>query len=108
MAASYRKTPVLESLFNSEYCKIFKSTYFEEHLRTGASENVFMKLIKIKIYSQFYIKKQVFSSISETNEYVCFYFMIGFLSLFHIQYFCGVVRNKLQTLNIKKRSQEDQ
>ena len=24
VAASYRKTPVLESLFNSEYCKIFK------------------------------------------------------------------------------------
>ena len=32
MAASYRKTPVLESLFNSEYCEIFKSTYFEEIL----------------------------------------------------------------------------
>ena len=35
-----RKTPVLESLFNSEYCEIFKSTYFEEHLRTAATENV--------------------------------------------------------------------
>ena len=51
VAASYRKTPVLESLFNSEYCKIFKSTYFEEHLRTAVSKNVFMKLRKIKIYS---------------------------------------------------------
>ena len=50
MDASYRKTPVLESLFNSEYCKIFKTTYFEENLRTDASENVFMKLRKIKIY----------------------------------------------------------
>ena len=47
----YRKTPVLESLFNSEYCEIFKSTYFEEHLRTAASEDMFMKLRKIKIYS---------------------------------------------------------
>ena len=45
----YRKTPVLESLFNSEYCKIFKSTYFEEHLRTATLENVFMKLKKLKI-----------------------------------------------------------
>ena len=43
-----QKTPVLESLFNSEYCEIFKSTYFEEHLRITASENVFMKLRKIK------------------------------------------------------------
>ena len=51
LAASYRETHVLESLFNSEYCEIFKSTYFEERLRTAASENVFMKLWKIKIYS---------------------------------------------------------
>ena len=51
VAASYRKTPVLESLFNSEYCEIFKSTYFEQHLRTAASENVFMKLRKI--YKEF-------------------------------------------------------
>ena len=51
LTASYRNTPVLESLFNSEYCEIFKKTYFEEHLRTAASQNVFMKLRKIKIYS---------------------------------------------------------
>ena len=42
------KTAALESLFNSEYCEIFKSTYFDEHLRMAASENVFMKLSKIK------------------------------------------------------------
>ena len=36
----HRKTPVLETLFNSEYCEIFQTTYFEEHLRTTASENV--------------------------------------------------------------------
>ena len=48
---SYRKTPVLESLFNSEYCEIFKSTYFKEHRPTAASENLFMKLRKIRIYS---------------------------------------------------------
>ena len=44
-------TCVLGSLFNSECCEIFKSTYFEEHLRTAASENVLMKLRKIKNYS---------------------------------------------------------
>ena len=53
MAASYRKTPVLESLFNYEYCEIFKSIYFKEHLRAAASENVFMKLRKIRIYKKF-------------------------------------------------------
>ena len=49
VAASYRKTPVLESVFNSEYCEIFKSTYFEEHLQTVASENVFIKIIHKEI-----------------------------------------------------------
>ena len=39
----HKKAPVLEFLFNSEYCEIFKSTHFEGHLRTAASENVFMK-----------------------------------------------------------------
>ena len=51
MAASYRKSPVLESLFNSEFCGIFKNTYFEEHLYTAASENISMKLRKLKNYS---------------------------------------------------------
>ena len=46
------KTPVLESLFNSEYCGIFKRTYFEEHLAIAASENMLMKLRKIKIDSK--------------------------------------------------------
>ena len=35
------KTPVLESLFNSEYWEIFKRTYFEEHLQTATSENAY-------------------------------------------------------------------
>ena len=51
VAASYRKIPVLESLCNSEYCRIFKSTYFEEQMWTAASENMFMKPRKIKNYS---------------------------------------------------------
>ena len=49
----HRKTPLLESLLNSEYCEIFKSTYFEEHLRTAASENVFMKLGKNNVHKEF-------------------------------------------------------
>ena len=44
---------MLESLCSSEYCEIFKSTYFEEHLGTAASENVLMKLRKIKICKEF-------------------------------------------------------
>ena len=45
MAASYTKAPVLESLFNSEYCEIFQNTYFDKHLQTTASEIVFIKII---------------------------------------------------------------
>ena len=40
------KTLVLVSLFNFQYCEIFNSTYFEEHLRTVASANMLMKLKK--------------------------------------------------------------
>ena len=36
---------MLESLFNFEYCETVKSFYFEEHLQTAASENVFIKII---------------------------------------------------------------
>ena len=44
------ETPVLESLLNSDYYEIFKGTYFEELLSTASSENVLMKLGKIKNY----------------------------------------------------------
>ena len=46
--AIFTETSLFESLFNSKYCEIFKSTYFEEHARTAASESVLMKLRKIK------------------------------------------------------------
>ena len=51
-------------LANSEYCKIFKSIYYEEHLQTAASENVFMKQKKKKIKSL----SQHFEK--EINQYV--------------------------------------
>ena len=35
-------------LANSEYCEIFKSIYYEEHLETAASDSVFMKLKNLK------------------------------------------------------------
>ena len=44
-----QETPVLESLFNYKYCEIFQSTYFEEHLPTTASENVFTQIIHKEI-----------------------------------------------------------
>ena len=78
MAASYWKTLVLESLFNSEYYEIFKSTYFEEHLQTLTSENVFMRIIHKEIWLSIKETTVFSTSISETSENVCFYFMIGF------------------------------
>ena len=49
MAASYRKAPLLESLLILSTAKFLRAPFFEEHLRTAASENMFMKLRKIKI-----------------------------------------------------------
>ena len=91
MAAFYKKTPVRKSLFNSEDCKIFKSTYFEEDLCTTASEKLFMKLRKIKIHKDYLkqVKIFVFTLLIVSHE-VCI----------HMQYFFGGLRNKLQTLNL--------
>ena len=78
MVAYYNKTPVLESYFNSENCKIFKSTYFKEHLRTAASENVFKKVRKIRIYSKRVLILHLKKIFSTSTENVSFCFMIGF------------------------------
>ena len=64
MAASYTKKPVLESLSNSEYCKVFDNTYFEEHLQTAASENVFIFIKRIN----FTFKKPDFCNINIRNK----------------------------------------
>ena len=72
---------MLKSLFSSEYCEIYKSTYFEEHMRTAVSANGFTKLRIIENHSQrnfnFTLKKQGFSaSISGTSENVCFHLLL--------------------------------
>ena len=43
---------MLETLFNSEYWETFQGTYFEEHLQTVASENVYEteKSLKLLIW----------------------------------------------------------
>ena len=95
VAVSCRKTTVLKSFFNFEYYEILNSTYFEEHVRMAASENVFIKYMRRFSFTffQHQYQKQVkmfpFNSRLVSHE-VCI----------HIQYFFGVVRNKLQTLNI--------
>ena len=67
---------MLESLFNSEYCKIFKAIYFEENLRMDASEDVFMKLRKI-ISFNFTLKSRFFKHRYQ-KQFYDWYFMIGF------------------------------
>ena len=92
------------SLFNSEYCEIFTSTYFEEHLQTSASENVFVKLRKkgcswgIFI---FILKKQV-------KMLVFISWLVSFGVCIQMQYFYDAVRNKLQTINIYFSQSKDQ
>ena len=52
--------PVLASLFNSEYFEILKTTYFEEHLQTAASEIVFMKIKFFNIKTE--TRKKMYAS----------------------------------------------
>ena len=47
---------MLVSLFNSEYCEIIMSTYFEEHLQTTALENVLIKIIHRGLISHFFFQ----------------------------------------------------
>ena len=49
-ASFFKETPT--QMLSCEVWETFKNTYFDEQLRTAASENVFMKLRKTKIYSQ--------------------------------------------------------
>ena len=74
------------TLFNSEYCKTFKSTYFEKHRWMPPSENMFMKPydetekdLFIRTFN-FTFKKTGFLNINMRNicKNVCFYFTIGF------------------------------
>ena len=94
---------MLESLFNSEYCKHFKNTYFEEHLQTAASENVFIKLRKknylfIRSFN-FTLKNRFFQHQYKKSESVFTSCLVSHEVCIHIQYFFGVVGNKLQTPN---------
>ena len=91
MADSYRDTPVLESLFNWEYCEIFKSTYFEKHLQAAASENVFIKLRKVKklFVKSFNLKRNRFFQ----HKYQKQVKMFAFISLLVSYEVCIQARN---------------
>ena len=80
-----------ESLFNSEYCEIFKSAYFVEHLQTNASENVFMKLILPQVSSTW---------MSETSLWIVFHdwFPVKFLFTYNIS--LNKRRSKFQKKNM--------
>ena len=80
---------MLESFFNLEYCKIFKSTYFEEHLRMAASEYEFMKLKKIKNHRQV----KLYISLLFYHDW----FALKFVFTYNISLTCI---SKLQTINM--------
>ena len=41
----------LTQVFPCKYCEIFKSTYFQEHLRTTASNNIIVFFVKVHFWS---------------------------------------------------------
>ena len=79
---------------------------------TAASENVLIKLRKIKNCLEVfwcYIIKTEFFNIKIKNKWKCLFLLHGWFPLevvqylfisYHIQYFFDVVRNKFQTVNI--------
>ena len=81
----------------------FSRTYFDKHPATAASENVFMKLRKIKNCSYrivTYIKKPRFFNINICIKmFVFISWLVSFGVCIHMQYFSNVVRNQLQTVN---------
>ena len=85
------------SLFDSEYCEISKSTYFEE-LRTTAPENVFMKLRILTLYEKYRIFQHQYQKQVKMFVFISRLVFYGFY--IKIQYFFDVGRNKLQTVNI--------
>ena len=91
-----RKTSVLESLFNSAYCEIFKKTYFDEHLRSATRENVFMKLRKIKKFWEEIFILHFFNIIIRDKwkcMSLCFYIMIvSFEVYIYIQYHISLMQ----------------
>ena len=90
----------------------FKSTCSEEHLRTAASKNVFMKLRKINIYSSGVLILQFWKRLFQhqyQKQVKVFAFISWFVShevCIHIQSFFGVVKNKLQTNTISRANQK--
>ena len=82
---------MLKCLFNSERCETFNSTYFQEHLRTAASENMFMKLRKTKNCS-----KEILTLV-KMFAFISWLVSIGVC--IHI-YFFDMAKNKPQTVNI--------
>ena len=71
-----RETPT--KIFSCEFCKIFKNTYFVEHLRTNASAPVAsINYCKITLFP----KQKKFTTITKTLNY-------DFTTIFHYD-FCG-------------------
>ena len=91
---------MLESLFSSEYCEIFKSTYFEEHLRTAASKILFIRSFNTRL------KNRLFEHQHQKQVKMFVFYHDWFLShevCIYIQYFFCVVRNiSFRTPNLLK------
>ena len=74
--------------------------FFRPLILKNICKRLLLKMCLSKLFIKrfkFTFKKTVFStSVTETRENICFYFMIGFpwsLFIIHIQYFFSIVRN---------------
>ena len=75
--------------------------FFRALILKNICERLLLKMCLLNLFIKrinFTLKNPIFStSMSETSENVCYNFMIGFMKFvfIHIQYFFGMVRNKL-------------
>ena len=62
-----RKIPLLEFLFNSEYCKIFKSTYFEKNI--DYKEFLILYSINDQVYSNTRVSTRINTNQHESTQF---------------------------------------
>ena len=89
---------MLEPLFSSEYCEIFKDTYFEEHLLLKMCSWNWEKLKNTHKELQLYINRFFQRQYQKlVKMFVSVSWLASHEVCIHIQWFFGVVRNKFQT-----------
>ena len=80
-------------MFSCEYCKIFKNTYFEEHLQAAASVNIIDMLLltdklNLKCYVLYETKKELLTT---TKMYIAIINILIFIISIAIVFIISII-----------------